>query len=93
MAVLRAVSPFHVEYLKNMGVGASLVTSIVVRGELWGLVACHHRHAFIPAHEIKSGCTQLTQALSDQIEKIQELEAVWLSNLMAMLFGKKCKLS
>jgi hypothetical protein len=26
------------------------------------------------------------------LAKIQELEAVWLSNLMAMLFGKKCKL-
>lgn len=42
MSVLRAVSPIHIEYLKNMGVGASLSISILVEGELWGLIACHH---------------------------------------------------
>ncbi len=40
---LRAVSPVHLQYLKNMGVTASLSFSILVSGELWGLVACHHR--------------------------------------------------
>ncbi|GAB2521796.1 ATP-binding protein [Spirosoma aerophilum] len=39
---LRAVSPIHVEYLKNMGVRASLSISLLNRGELWGLIACHH---------------------------------------------------
>ena len=40
---LRAVSPIHIEYLKNMEVGASLTAAIEVRGKLWGLIACHHR--------------------------------------------------
>ncbi|HCC28352.1 MAG TPA: histidine kinase, partial [Erythrobacter sp.] len=39
---LRAVSPIHIEYLKNMGVGASLSISIIIGGKLWGLFACHH---------------------------------------------------
>ena len=39
---LRSVSPIHIEYLQNMGVGASLSVSIVVQGRLWGLLACHH---------------------------------------------------
>jgi light-regulated signal transduction histidine kinase (bacteriophytochrome) len=39
---LRSVSPIHCEYLRNMGVGASMSISIVVGGELWGLIACHH---------------------------------------------------
>ncbi|MDU9006675.1 ATP-binding protein [Sedimentitalea todarodis] len=39
---LRAVAPVHVEYLRNMGVGASLSISLVTNNELWGLVACHH---------------------------------------------------
>jgi light-regulated signal transduction histidine kinase (bacteriophytochrome) len=39
---LRAVAPVHVEYLSNMGVGASLSISLVTNNELWGLVACHH---------------------------------------------------
>lgn len=42
MSTLRAVSPVHLEYLRNMGVSASLSISIVVQGRLWGLFACHH---------------------------------------------------
>jgi len=41
-AHLRSVSPIHLEYLRNMGVGASMSISIIVEGELWGLIACHH---------------------------------------------------
>lgn len=41
-AHLRSVSPIHCEYLRNMGVGASMSISIVLDGELWGLIACHH---------------------------------------------------
>ena len=39
---LRAVSPIHLEYLRNMDVGSSLTAAIVVGDRLWGLVACHH---------------------------------------------------
>jgi light-regulated signal transduction histidine kinase (bacteriophytochrome) len=42
LCFLRSMSPIHIQYLKNMGVSATLVISIVVGGELWGLVACHH---------------------------------------------------
>ncbi|WP_336332586.1 HWE histidine kinase domain-containing protein [Pseudomonas putida] len=41
-AHLRSVSPIHCEYLCNMGVGASMSISVIVDGELWGLIACHH---------------------------------------------------
>ncbi|RYE60561.1 MAG: GAF domain-containing protein, partial [Hyphomicrobiales bacterium] len=41
-AHLRSVSPIHCEYLRNMGVGASMSISIIVDGTLWGLIACHH---------------------------------------------------
>ncbi len=50
-ASLRSVSPIHCEYLRNMGVAASLSISIVVDGKLWGLVACHHdtpKHVPLP---------------------------------------------
>jgi len=42
LAGLRSVSPIHVEYLKNMGVEASMSISILIDGQLWGLIACHH---------------------------------------------------
>lgn len=39
---LRSVSPVHIQYLKNMNVGASFSLSIMLSNKLWGLVACHH---------------------------------------------------
>ena len=39
---LRAVSPIHIQYLKNMGVASSFSISLMDRNELWGLIACHN---------------------------------------------------
>ncbi|NVO07916.1 MAG: GAF domain-containing protein, partial [Rhodoferax sp.] len=39
---LRSMSPVHVQYLRNMGVAASLSISLVQNDRLWGLIACHH---------------------------------------------------
>lgn len=41
-AHLRSVSPIHCEYLRNMGVAASMSISVILDGQLWGLIACHH---------------------------------------------------
>ncbi|WP_018700711.1 HWE histidine kinase domain-containing protein [Amorphus coralli] len=41
-AHLRSVSPVHCEYLRNMGVSASMSISVILDGSLWGLIACHH---------------------------------------------------
>ncbi|MEM7809463.1 MAG: ATP-binding protein, partial [Planctomycetota bacterium] len=48
-ALLRSVSPIHIEYLQNMGVAATLTISLPDQRHaesgperLWGLVACHH---------------------------------------------------
>lgn len=41
-AGLRSVSPIHVQYLQNMGVGATLTISLLHEQKLWGLIACHH---------------------------------------------------
>jgi light-regulated signal transduction histidine kinase (bacteriophytochrome)/CheY-like chemotaxis protein len=54
LSVLRSVSPIHIEYLRNMGVGASLSISIIVEGQLWGLFACHHYGARRPSFERRS---------------------------------------
>lgn len=44
-ARLRAVSPIHLRYLRNMGVRSSMSVSLTVDGRLWGIVACHHVRA------------------------------------------------
>ena len=42
LSILRSVSPIHIEYLRNMGVDASMSISILGQNKLWGLFACHH---------------------------------------------------
>ncbi|MEL6739000.1 MAG: GAF domain-containing protein, partial [Pseudomonadota bacterium] len=41
-SALRAPSEVHLEYLRNMGVRATLTISILRQGKLWGLISCHH---------------------------------------------------
>jgi serine phosphatase RsbU (regulator of sigma subunit)/GAF domain-containing protein len=69
-STLRSVSPIHVEYLGNMGVGASMSVSIVINGELWGLIACHHyagpHHVSVPA---RNAVEFLAQLISQRISE------------------------
>ncbi|WP_172822765.1 EAL domain-containing protein [Paramagnetospirillum marisnigri] len=41
-SALRALSPVHLEYLRNMQVRATLTISLIQNSRLWGLIACHH---------------------------------------------------
>jgi chemotaxis family two-component system sensor kinase Cph1 len=68
-STLRSVSPIHIEYLKNMGVAASMSVSIVVDGKLWGLIACHHMEPLSISHAIRVSCTVLAQVLSIAVER------------------------
>jgi chemotaxis family two-component system sensor kinase Cph1 len=65
---LRAVSPIHIEYLKNMDVAASLSAAIVVKGKLWGLIACHHRTPKYLNYFERENCRFLAQMLSTELE-------------------------
>ncbi len=40
--ILRSMSEYHIEYLRNLNVGATLTASLMVDGRLWGMMACHH---------------------------------------------------
>ncbi|RDC60624.1 Light-sensor Protein kinase [Alteripontixanthobacter maritimus] len=64
MSTLRAVSPVHLLYLRNMGVQASLSISIVVRGELWGLFACHHYERRVLPYASRSAAELFSQLFS-----------------------------
>lgn len=68
LSVLRAVSPIHIEYLKNMGVQASLSISIVVDGKLWGLFACHHYAPRCPTFERRSISELFAQMFAMRLE-------------------------
>ena len=71
-AALRSVSPVHLEYLRNMGVGASMSVSLLVDGKLWGLVACHHRQTRFVPPAARAACELFGQAASTEIAAKQE---------------------
>ncbi|TFW15882.1 GAF domain-containing protein [Massilia arenosa] len=74
-SILRSVSPIHIEYLHNMGVGASMSISLVVNGRLWGLIACHHTGARQPAYSIRLACDILGQVLAANVQGTLTREA------------------
>lgn len=66
-STLRSVSPVHIQYLKNMGVGASASMSIVDEGALWGLVACHHHEPRRLSLTTRLACQALASTLARQV--------------------------
>jgi light-regulated signal transduction histidine kinase (bacteriophytochrome) len=78
-AVLRSVSPIHIEYLQNMGVGASMSVSIVINGRLWGLIACHHMGPKRVPYSIRMAADVLAQVIASTVQGLesrQEMELV-----------------
>ncbi len=68
---LRTMSPIHVEYLSNMGVGASLTASIEVAGRLWGLIACHHDSRKAAPPPVRDAVRRVADTLGARIEALE----------------------
>lgn len=69
MSGLRAVSPIHIEYLKNMGVAASMSVSILRDGKLWGLMACHHYSPLQLSYPVRTAAELFGEYLAFIIEQ------------------------
>jgi serine phosphatase RsbU (regulator of sigma subunit) len=64
-SALRSVSPIHCEYLRNMGVTASMSVSLIIGGKLAGLIACHHYSGpFVPPASVRATSEFLAHTLS-----------------------------
>jgi light-regulated signal transduction histidine kinase (bacteriophytochrome) len=67
---LRSVATVHLEYLQNMKVEASMSTRILKDGELWGLIACHHRTPFYLSYEMCSVFELLSNFITAKISAV-----------------------
>lgn len=68
---LRSMSPLHIQYLKNMGVTATLVISLVLGGRLWGLIAAHHyrpRNLRLP---LRAACALLAEVMTTRLAAVE----------------------
>lgn len=72
-AVLRSVSPVHLEYLANMTVQASMSISIVRDDKLWGLIACHHATPKTIPYPIRLACETLACTCSWMLDSLERM--------------------
>jgi len=79
--LLRSVSPIHLEYVRNMGVAATMTVSIIQDQRLWGMIVCHHRTPLIPSYGARMTCDMIGQLLGLLIAEV--LERVRLADMMA----------
>lgn len=69
-SVLRTVSGYHLEYLRNIGVASSMSVSLLHDGELWGLIACHGDEPRLLTPEVRAACEFFGIALSLQLAAV-----------------------
>ncbi|MFF8554001.1 ATP-binding protein [Streptomyces sp. NPDC015501] len=69
-SVLRTVSGYHLEYLRNIGVASSMSVSLLHEGELWGLIACHGDEPTRLTPEVRAACEFFGIALSLQLAAV-----------------------
>src|SRR6185312_13582951 len=76
-AVLRSVSPIHLEYMNNMGVRSSMSISLVVRERLWGLISClNHSGPLRVSQETRAACEFVGRLCSLQIAALEDREFI-----------------
>lgn len=93
MSALRSVSPIHIEYLKNMDVGATLTVSLVHKGKLWGLIACHHQQPKFLSPSMKASVKLnghfITSQIDVRLQNEQYEESVETKTCVEHLIAKK----
>jgi two-component system, chemotaxis family, sensor kinase Cph1 len=72
LSVLRTVSPYHLEYLRNIGVVSSMSVSLLSGGRLWGLIACHGREPHTLGPQLRAACEFFGVALSLHLAALRE---------------------
>lgn len=85
---LRSVAAVHIEYLKNMGVTASMSTRILYRDDLWGLIACHHKAAREMSYEMCSVFEMLSGIISMKIASLQNQESAGQQNFISATWAR-----
>lgn len=88
---LRSLSPIHVEYLRNMGVQASMSISLLQNGRLWGLIACHHLTAKSISNPLQEAAAFISRMVSIKLSSIEAIEQRNLVNQAIHIVGELLK--
>jgi light-regulated signal transduction histidine kinase (bacteriophytochrome) len=88
MSWLRSMSPLHLQYLKNMGVTATLVASLVREDKLWGLIACHHYSPKQVSQAVRNACDLVAEVVATRIAVLESFARVRTAALVRRLEGR-----
>jgi chemotaxis family two-component system sensor kinase Cph1 len=72
LAELRSVSPHHLQFMRNMGQGASMSLSLVHGGQLIGMITCSHREPLYLPYIGRRVCEILALRLMSQLSAVSE---------------------
>ncbi|MBC7882520.1 MAG: GAF domain-containing protein, partial [Anaerolineae bacterium] len=87
-SVLRSVSPIHLEYMRNMGVAASMSISLIQDQKLWGLIACHHTSPKYIPYQTRTLCEFIGQVMSVELANKENNEEAEYKTYLKLLQGR-----
>lgn len=87
LSLLRSFSPVHVEYLRNMGVMASMSISLLQNGRLWGLVACHHMSPRTLPAAVQETVVRIGQIASSRLSALEAEQRQNLGGEVSAIIG------
>jgi light-regulated signal transduction histidine kinase (bacteriophytochrome)/ActR/RegA family two-component response regulator len=70
-SAIRAVSPIHIDYLRNIGVRASMTISLLQDGRLWGMVTCHHLKPKQVSFALREAALLVSRLVSARLSEYQ----------------------
>ena len=73
-SALRSLSPIHIEYLRNIGIQASMTISLMQNGRLWGLIACHHMSPSLSSIVIREAAIFISRMASAKLSSFEAIE-------------------
>lgn len=87
-SALRSLSPIHIEYLRNIGVHASMVISLMQNDRLWGLIACHHLTSKPASLGLREAAIFISRLVSTRLSTLEAIEQRNLTDRANLLTGE-----
>lgn len=94
LCTTRAAAPEHLQYMRNMGALSSLSIALMVEGEMWGMVTCHHpqptrlhRSRRLLARMVAALCSSAISRLSRERRERLAAQTTRETARLAALFG------
>jgi light-regulated signal transduction histidine kinase (bacteriophytochrome) len=86
---LRAMSPYHIQFIEKIGVRSSMSLSITVDDQLWGMILLHHygdvgKRVSFPMRML---CLQIGESITRNIERLKRWKQMHLHDFVTSILA------